>query len=200
MDNPVAIVLLIVAAALLLTLIWLIAGYNRFVRLRQHIKESWADIDVELKRRYDLIPNLIETVKGYARHERETLESLTALRNAAAANHGSAAAQAADESRLMLGVKRVFAIAEAYPQLKADHNFLILQHELSNTEDRIAASRRFFNGNVRDMNQLCAAFPTNLIASAFGFEPGTFFELSSEAERVVPRVAIPTPTQPLPPN
>ncbi len=199
MDNPVTIVLLIIGAAALLALIWLIASFNRFVRLRQHIKESWADIDVELKRRYDLIPNLVETVKGYAKHERETFESLVNLRNKAAANHGPASSQAADESQMLLGLKRVFAIAEAYPQLKADQSFLSLQHELSNTEDRIAAARRFFNGNVRDMNQLCATFPTNLIGSAFGFEPGSFFELSSDAERVVPRVSIPSHTQPLPP-
>jgi LemA protein len=199
MDHPATVILAILGAAALLSLVWLIANFNRFVRLRQHIRESWADIDVELKRRYDLIPNLVEAVRGYAKHERETLESLIALRNTAAASHGSAASQAADESRMLLGLKRVFAIAESYPALKADQNFLMLQHELSNTEDRIAAARRFFNGNVRDMNQLCAMFPTSLIASAFGFEPGTFFELSGEAERVVPRVVIPTPTQPLPP-
>jgi LemA protein len=199
MDKPATIVLLIVGAAALLVLIWLIASFNRLVGLRQHIRESWSDIDVELKRRYDLIPNLVEAIRGYARHERETLERLVELRNKAADSRGSAASQAADESQMLLGLKRVFAIAEAYPQLKADQNFLLLQRELSNTEDRIAASRRFFNGNVRDMNRLCSTFPTNLIASAFRFEPATFFELSSEAERVVPRVVIPTPTQPLPP-
>jgi LemA protein len=181
---------------LLVPLIWLAATYNRFVRLRQHIRESWADIDVELKRRYDLIPNLVETVRGYAAHERETLEAVVALRNRAAANHGTAESQAADENALLLGLKRVFAIAEAYPRLKADANFLELQKELANTEDRIAAARRFFNANVREMNQLCAAFPTNLVASAFRFPPETFFELSSEAERVVPRVNLAPPTQP----
>jgi LemA protein len=199
MNDPASVILLIVGAAVVLVLIWLIAGFNRFVRLRQHIRESWADIDVELKRRYDLIPNLVEAVRGYATHERETLERLVELRNRAAANHGPAASQAADESQMLLGLKRVFAIAEAYPRLKADGGFLALQHELSNTEDRIAASRRFFNGNVRDMNQLCATFPTNLIASAFGFHSETYFELAADAERVVPRVSIPTPTQPLPP-
>jgi LemA protein len=199
MDSPAAIILLILGAAALLILIWLVAGFNRFIRLRQHIKESWSDIDVELKRRYDLIPNLVQTVQSYAKHERETLERLVELRNTAAANHGSASSQAADESQMLLGLKRVFAIAEAYPQLKADGNFLALQQELSNTEDRIAAARRFFNGNVREMNQLCGTVPTNLIAAAFKFEPQTFFELTSEAERVVPRVTIPSPTQPIPP-
>jgi LemA protein len=182
--------ILILAAILLLPLIWFIANYNRMARLRQHIKESWADIDVEMKRRYDLIPNLVETVKGYAAHERETLTRVIELRNRAMENHGSAASQAADESALMLGVKKLFAVAENYPQLRANENFLALQKELANTEDRIAAARRFFNANVREMNQLCQTFPTNLIANAFGFSVGDFFELSSEAQRVVPRVEV----------
>ena len=180
----------IVAAILLIPLIWLIASYNRMARLRQHIKESWADIDVELKRRYELVPNLVETVKGYAKHERETLERVIELRNRAAENHGSAASQATDESALMLGVKKLFALAEAYPQLRADVNFLALQKELANTEDRIAAARRFFNANVREMNQLCQTFPTNLIASSFGFSACDFFQLDSAAERVVPRIEL----------
>lgn len=184
------VVILIVAAALLAPLIWLIANYNRMARVRQHIKESWSDIDVELKRRYELIPNLVETVKGYATHERETLTQVIELRNRAAANHGSAASQAVDENALMLGVKKLFALAEAYPQLRADVNFLALQKELANTEDRIAAARRFFNGNVREMNQLCEMFPTNILANMFGFKAGDFFELNSEAERVVPRIEV----------
>ncbi len=197
MDNKV-IVLVAVGVPVLLVLVWLIGTFNRLVRVRQHIRESWADIDVELKRRYDLIPNLVETVKGYAKHERETLESVTALRNRAAANHGPAESQAVDESALMLGLKRLFVVAEAYPQLKVDANFLHLQGELANTEDRIAAARRFFNGNVREMNQLCSMFPTNMVASVFSFRPETFFELSSEAERVVPRVSVGSLTQPGP--
>src|SRR5688500_8535826 len=179
--------LIIIAVVLLLPLIWLIANYNRMARLRQHIAESWSDIAVEMKRRYELIPNLVETVKGYAAHERQTLESVVELRNRAAANHGSPASQAGDESALMLGVKQLFALAEGYPQLRADSNFLALQKELANTEDRIAAARRFFNGNVREMNQLCQSVPTNLIANWFGFTGGDFFQLDSEAERVVPR-------------
>lgn len=180
--------ILIVGAVVLLPLVWLVANYNRMARTRQHIKESWSGIDVELKRRYELIPNLVETVKGYAKHERETLERVIELRNRAAANHGSAASQAVDESALMMGVKQLFAVAEAYPELKADQHFLSLQKELANTEDRIAAARRFFNGNVREMNQLCQTFPTNLIASMFGFASGDFFQLDSAAERVVPRM------------
>jgi LemA protein len=181
-------ILIVFAAVVLLPLVWLIANFNRFVRVRQQIQESWADIEVELKRRYELIPNLVETVRGYAKHERDVLELVVQLRNKAMANHGAASAQAVDESALQIGMKRLFAVAEAYPTLKADTNFLALQQELANTEDRIAAARRFFNGNVREMNQLCGMFPTNLIASSFGFEPATYFELSSEAERVVPRI------------
>jgi LemA protein len=159
-------VFLAVAAAIVgLPLLWLIANFNRLARVRQHIRESWSDIEVELKRRYDLIPNLVETVRGYAKHERDVLESVIQLRNKAMANQGSASVQAVDETALQIGVKRLFAVAEAYPTLKADAHFLALQQELANTEDRIAAARRFFNGNVRELNQLCDSFPTNMLAS-----------------------------------
>jgi len=187
-DFPIILALLGVPA--LVVLVWFIATFNRLVRVRQHIRESWSDIDVELKRRYDLIPNLVETVKGYAAHERDVLEEVVRLRNRAAANHGPAGEQAADETSLMLGVKRLFAVVENYPQLRADAHFLALQEELALTEDRISAARRFFNGNVREMNQLCESFPTNVVASLFGFERGSYFELASEAERVVPRVSV----------
>lgn len=196
MPRESLIAFLIAGAIILLPLVWLIATYNRLVRLRQHIRESWSDIDVELKRRYELIPNLVETVKGYAAHERAVLERVIELRNKAAAGHTSAASQAVDESALLVGLKQVFALAEAYPRLKADANFLALQKELANTEDRIAAARRFFNGNVREMNALTQSFPSSLVASTFKFEAGTFFELSSEAERVVPRVNLAPQTQP----
>jgi LemA protein len=176
----------------LIVLIWAVATYNRFARLRQHITESWSDIDVELKRRYELIPNLVETVKGYVGHERETLERVVELRSRAVASRGSPASQALDESALLAGLKQLFAVAEAYPELKADAHFLALQKELANTEDRIAAARRFFNGNVREINILLAAFPTNLIGRWFNFEAGSYFELDSETERVVPRVDLPS--------
>src|SRR5262245_33328684 len=123
--------LIVLAAVVAIPLIWLIANYNRMARVRQHIRESWSDIDVEVKRRYDMIPQLGETVKGYAAHERQTLQRIVELRDKAAANHGSAASQAVDESALMLGVKQLFAIAESYPQLRADANFLALQKELA---------------------------------------------------------------------
>lgn len=187
--GPIVVTVAIVLV-ILTPLVWFIANYNRFVRLRQHIRESWADIDVELKRRYELIPNLIATVRGYAAHERETLEAVTRLRDQAAASHGDAASQAADETALMLGVKRLFALIEAYPQLRADAGFLALQKQLAETEDRLAAARRFFNANVREMNQLCGQFPTNLIAGMLGFRAESFFELEGEAEGVVPRVGM----------
>ena len=182
--------LIIIGVLFLLALAWAVVNYNRMARLRQHIAESWSDIDVELKRRYELIPNLVQTVKGYAKHERQVLEEVTALRNKAMANEGSAVSQAVDESALLLGMRKLFALVESYPQLKADTNFLALQKELANTEDRVAASRRFFNGNVREMNQLTQAFPTNILASLFGFKSEDFFELDSEAEQVVPHVGL----------
>ncbi len=177
-------------SVVLLVGVYVIANYNRMARVRQHIRESWSDIDVELKRRYELIPNLVETVKGYAKHERETLEQVTALRNKAQQNHGSAASQALDESALLLVLRKLFALVERYPTLKADANFLALQKELANTEDRVAASRRFYNANIREMSQLCETIPTNFIASMFGFVGGDYFELDSAAERVVPRVEL----------
>jgi LemA protein len=186
----VSAVLITIGVFALLVLVWAVASYNRMARLRQHIRESWSDIDVELRRRYELIPNLVETVKGYASHEREVLQEVTALRNRAEASHGTAASQATDETALLMGLKKLFAVVEAYPTLKADKGFLALQEELSITEDRIAAARRFFNGNIREMNQLCETVPTNIIATTFGFESGQYFELDSAAERVVPRVEL----------
>jgi LemA protein len=186
--DPLVVGLIILAFVVFLPGVWFIASYNRMARLRQHIRESWSDIDVEMKRRYELIPNLVETVKGYATHEKQTLAQVIELRNKAMANHGTAAAQAVDESAMLIGVKKLFALVENYPLLRADANFLALQKELANTEDRIAAARRFFNGNVREMNQLTQTFPTNLIASMFGFTAGDYFELAGDAERVVPRV------------
>ncbi len=187
MTEPIVFVPLGIGAILL---VWVIVNYNRFARLRQYVKESWSDIDVELKRRYELIPNLVETVKGYAKHERETLERVVALRNTAVASRGSAAAQATDESALMLGVKQLFAVAEGYPELKSDTQFLALQKELGITEDRIAAARRFFNANVRELKTLREMFPTSILAAMFGIQDPSYFELESAAERVVPRVAL----------
>ena len=178
----------ILIGAVALAAAWVVGIYNGLVRLRNRSENAWSDIDVQLKRRYELIPNLVETVKGYAQHEREVLEEVTSLRNRARASEGSAASQAVDESALLLALKKLFAVIEAYPTLKADGNFLALQRELSITEDRIAAARRFYNANVREMSQLCQTFPTNLLASAFNFEGGDYFELERAAERVVPQI------------
>lgn len=188
---PSELILLIVLGVVVLgPLIFVIAIYNRFVTVRTHLRESWADIDVEMKRRYELIPNLVEAVKGYAAHERVVFEEVTRLRNQAAASTGSAAQQAVDESALEVGVAKLLAVAEAYPNLKADTHFLALQRELALTEDRIAATRRFYNGNVRELNELCQAFPTNLVASMFGFERADYFAVASDAERAAPSVEV----------
>jgi LemA protein len=160
---------------ILLVVIW--AMYNGLVKLRYQVRESWSDVDTELKRRYDLIPNLVETVKGYAAHERGVLEEVARLRSAAVASTGSPASQAADENKLILGLRQLLVVAEGYPALKANQNFLALQRELSNTEDRIQAARRFYNANVRDYNIRCEQFPSNLIAGAFSFKPEEFFEI-----------------------
>ncbi|MAE60333.1 MAG: hypothetical protein CMJ49_03140, partial [Planctomycetaceae bacterium] len=152
LGSDAAVPCVLVAVFVLLPLVWLIATYNGLVRLRQHVRESWSGIDTELRRRYDLIPNLVETVKGYAAHERETLEAVVRARQAAVESRGSPASQAADENVLVDTLGRLFALAEGYPDLKASGNFLELQNELVNTEDRIQAARRFYNANVRDLN------------------------------------------------
>ncbi|MBT8398332.1 MAG: LemA family protein [Gemmatimonadetes bacterium] len=184
MNPGLGVVFLVLAVAL----VWVLATFNRFIRLRQHLRESWADIDVELKRRYDLIPNLVETVKGYARHEKEVLARIVELRTLAVASQGVASAQAVDESKLLMGLKEIFAVAESYPDLKADRTFLDLQRQLALTEDRLAAARRFYNGNARSLNALRETVPTNLVAKMMNIEPASYFELNTEAERVVPRV------------
>jgi LemA protein len=180
----------VTAAVLLLPLIWLIMNYNGLVRLRQHVIESWSNVDTELKRRYDLIPNLVETVKGYAAHERQTLELVVQARNRAVASMGSPASQAADENALIATLRQLMAVVENYPQLKANQHFLQLQHELSNTEDRIQAARRFYNANVRDLNTRVAVFPSNLVAGMFGFRAADFFEIDDAGIRAAPTVAI----------
>lgn len=181
-------VLLVLLALVFVALVWAVAVYNRLVSLRQHVRESWADIDVQLKRRHDLIPNLVATVKGYAAHEREVLERVSALRAEAERGREAGLAARGTEEPLCLALGRLFAVAENYPALRADAHFLALQRELAETEDRIAAARRFFNANVRDFNTLCEQAPTNLVAGMGGFRPAAFFELSEAAERVVPRV------------
>jgi LemA protein len=168
--------------------IWVVGIYNLLVRLRQHVRDSWAGIDTELKRRYDLIPNLVSTVKGYAAHEREVLEAVTEARSRAVAATGPPRDQAIEENGLVGALRRLFAVAEGYPELKASENFLALQKELANTEDRIQATRRFYNGNVRDLNTRIEVFPSNLIAALFRFQPAEFFEIEDAGVRAAPRV------------
>jgi len=176
--------IVLVGVILLVSAVYWIVQYNGLVSLRNYIRESWSDVDTELKRRYDLIPNLVATVKGYAAHEREVLQSVVELRNRCVANTGSPAEQARDETRLVEGLKRLLVVVESYPQLKADQHFLKLQQELVNTENRIQAARRFYNGNVRDYRNKCEAFPSGLVASAFGFQPAEFFSVPPSVQDV----------------
>jgi LemA protein len=181
----------IVLGVIVLIAAFLIATYNRLVTLRQRVREAWADIDVQLKRRYDLIPNLVETVKGYAAHEKQVFENVTNARaNAIAAGATGSPEQRAQAENILTGALRsVFAVAEAYPQLQASQNFRDLQEQLTATEDKIAFARRFYNGNVRDYNTALMTFPTNLLGSTFGFSAEQYFELADVKEREVPKVS-----------
>jgi len=178
---PVLIALLVV---LLVPALFVLAQYNSLVSLRNYIRVSWSDVDTELKRRYDLIPNLVAAVKGYAAHEKTVLERVVELRNRCVANNGSPAAQAADENQLVDAMKQLFVVVENYPQLKADGQFLKLQTELINTENRIQAARRFYNGNVRDYRNKCETFPSNLVAQMFGFKEEEFFSVPPSVKEV----------------
>jgi LemA protein len=183
-------VLIVLLAVILLIVFGGIASYNRFVSQRNLVRDAWANIDTELRRRYDLIPNLVETVKGYASHEREVFENVTKARAMATAATGSPAEQAAAEGPLVAALRQLFAVAENYPDLKANQNFLALQSELSNTEDRLQTARRFYNSNVRDYNRRVQSFPSNLVASSFGFKEEQFFEVDEalRGEGSVPHV------------
>ena len=174
--------LYILLGAIALFVLWVVFAYNRFVTLVNRAKEAWADIDVQLKRRYDLIPNLVNTVKGYASHESQTFDKVTQARSQAM-QAGGTAAKGQAENMLSGALKSLFAISEAYPDLKANTNFLELQRELSDTENKIQASRRFYNGNVRDLNIGLESFPGNMIASIFHFGAMEFFQLEEEAAK-----------------
>lgn len=185
----VLIVLGALAVVALIVAVWLIGTYNRLVAGRNQVKTGWAQIDVLLKRRYDLIPNLVNTVKGYASHERETLERVIAARNAAAgavSRGPEAVAQA--EGQLTGALRQLFAVAEAYPNLKADQSFLQLQGELANTENGISGQRQGYNDLVRAFNTAVQVFPTNLIAGLFGFRAEAFFEVTDSLQREAPSV------------
>lgn len=172
----------IIIIVLVVILLFVAGLYNRFVKLKTRVKEAWADIDVQLKRRYDLIPNLIETVKGYATHEQQTLQNVTEARTQAMNAEGTAD-KAEAENMLSGALKSLFAVSESYPDLKANENFLELQRELTDTENKIQSARRFYNTNVRDLNISVESFPSNIIASIFGFKQAEFFELTEEAAK-----------------
>lgn len=189
---------LIIVIAVAVLALYVVFAYNNFVKLTQRAKEAWADIDVQLKRRYDLIPNLIETVKGYAAHERGVFEEVTEARAKATQVHvdptnitaEQITAMAGAESALGASLGKLLAVAEAYPDLKANQNFSQLQSELTDTENKIQAARRFYNGNVRDLNIALQSFPSNMVGSTFGFKAEQFFELAENSvEREVVKVA-----------
>jgi len=183
----ISIVLIVIVVILGL---FLITTYNRLITLRQRVKEAWSDIDIQLKRRHDLIPNLVETVKGYAAHERGTFDEVTKARaDAVAAGATGQPQQMAQAENVLTGALRsLFAVAENYPQLQAVQEFKDLSENLTATEDKIAFARRFYNGNVRDFNTALQTFPTNILASAFGFKPEQYFELADQTDRDVPQV------------
>ena len=171
----------IVLAVLVVIIIWAIAAYNGFVTLTNRVREAWSDIDVQLKRRYDLIPNLVETVKGYAAHESGTLEKVTEMRTRAM--NATTPDQKADaENQLSGALKTLFAVSENYPNLKANENFLELQRQLEDTENKLQAARRFYNSVVQDLNTRLGRFPGNFIGSTFGFKPSDFFQLGADEQ------------------
>jgi LemA protein len=183
---------IIVGVIVILIIVVLIATYNKLVRLRNQVKNAWAQIDVQLKRRHDLIPNLIETVKGYMKHERETLEAITKARNLAqqAASSGPGA-RAKAETELSSALGRLLAVVENYPDLKANQNFLALQEELTSTENKLSFSRQYYNDSVLSYNNRTQMFPSNIVASMTGFKASEFFEVSVAEEREAPKVSFP---------
>jgi LemA protein len=177
----------IVLGIIVVIVLWVIGVFNGLIKLKNRTDEAWSDIDVQLKRRHDLIPNLIETVKGYAAHEKSAFESVTNARAKAISAQGIEEKGKA-ENMLSGTLKTLFAVAEAYPELKANTNFLQLQTELSDTENKIQAARRFYNGNVRDLNIKIETFPSRIIAGMLGFKKREFFEVENAAEKEVPQV------------
>jgi LemA protein len=178
----------VVALVVLVPLLIVGGIYNSLVRARNNCTEAWSDVDTELKRRYDLIPNLVNAVKGYAQHERGLLEEVTRMREVCVQNNGSPQEQAGTENELVRLLSALMVRVENYPELKASQNFLELQKELTNTEDRIQAARRFYNGNVRENNNLVQSFPTNLLANMFAFGAREFFEVEDVRVREAPKV------------
>lgn len=187
---------IIVGVIILIVLLIFIGTYNGLVGLRNQVKNAWAQIDVQLKRRYDLIPNLVETVKGYAAHERQTLENVTNARNLAQslASTAGVAERAKAEGELSGALSRLLAVVENYPNLKANQNFLALQEELTSTENKISFSRQYYNDSVLRYNNKTQMFPSNIVAGMTGFKQGDFFETKTAEEREVPRVSFTSTT------
>jgi LemA protein len=184
----IVLIVVLVVLFLLLGFVWM--SYNGLVRLRNQVKNAWAQIDVQLKRRHDLIPNLMETVKGYMKHERETLEAVTNARNLAQKAVGTGVgSQAKAEGELSGALSRLLAVVENYPDLKANQNFLALQEELTSTENKISFSRQYYNDSVLTYNNKTQMVPSNIIAGMFGFKHGEFFEVTVAAEREAPKVS-----------
>jgi LemA protein len=191
-----AIIGIIIGILILIFLFIIIGIYNGLVGLRNQVKNAWSQIDVQLKRRYDLIPNLIETVKGYAAHERQTFEAVTNARNLAQSMAGGASSvadRAKAEGELSSALSRLLAVVENYPELKANQNFLALQEELTSTENKISFSRQFYNDSVLRFNNKIQMFPSNIVAGMTGFKEGEFFEVKVAAEREAPKVSFVTP-------
>ena len=180
--------LLVIIIVLVVLGLLVITPYNTLVRSRNEVKNAWSSIDVQLKRRYDLIPNLVETVKGYAGHERQTLEAVVQARQQAINSSGNAEERAKVENNLTSALRSLFAVAEAYPDLKANQNFLALQEELANTENKIGFARQFYNDAVKLYKNRVEIFPSNIVANMFGFKAEPFFEVESAADRTTPQV------------
>ncbi len=178
---------IIILAIIVILVFWMFGMYNGLVRLRNQVKNAWSQIDVQLKRRHDLIPNLVETAKGYMKHERETLESITKARNLAVQAQGPAA-QGKAEGQLNEAISRFLVVVENYPDLKASQNFLALQEELTTTENKVGFARQFYNDQVQQFNTKIESVPTNIIANMFNFKQAEFFEIEVAAEREAPQV------------
>ena len=187
LGGAVLVVLLVLAGVVAVVALWFVFTYNGLVRLRNQVKNAWSQIDVQLKRRYDLIPNIVETVKGYAAHEKETLERVIQARQRGI--DASTVKQQQEAENMITGaLRQLFALSEAYPNLKANENFLALQEELSSTENKIGFARQYYNETVKDFNIRQEMFPANLVASMLGFQPADFFEIEEASQREAPKV------------
>jgi len=187
LGGAILLVLLILGGIVLVAGLWFVMTYNGLVRLRNQVKNAWSQIDVQLKRRYDLIPNIVETVKGYAAHEKETFERVIQARQRGIDASGVKQQQEA-ENMITGALRQLFALSEAYPDLKANQNFLALQEELASTENKIGFARQYYNDTVKDFNTRQEMFPANLVASMLGFQPAEFFEIEEASQREAPKV------------